>query len=114
LKQVQVHTVHRLESHTDELFGQPSYVLIFADNLSVKIGTSQSPLAPEDNKHWLAVVASDLLALLVAVEPLDRAIDWFGGNVICSSYWYGTTYPCETEHPTQDEPGHSKPPQKRR
>jgi hypothetical protein len=85
LEQVQVYTIHRLESNANEILCEPSDIFVFADNLSVEIGTGQSSFAPKDDKDWFTAVPRFLLRFLVAVKPLDRTIDRLWRHVIANT-----------------------------
>src|SRR5262249_57466384 len=73
VEEVDIHAVHRLDSHADELLGQPGDLGILTDDLPVEVGAGQSALAAEDHEQRLARLARQALALLVAVDPVNLA-----------------------------------------
>ena len=75
LKLIEIHAVHRLNPHADELLGQLGDLIILTDNLPVEIGASRSPFAPEDNEHRLARFFAGTFSFFVVVHPFDLAAD---------------------------------------
>ena len=75
LKLIEIHAVHRLNPHADELLGQLGDLIILTDNLPVEIGARRSPFAPEDNEHRLARFSARSLPFLVVVQPCDFAVN---------------------------------------
>src|SRR5262249_57019096 len=81
LEEVDIHAVHRLDPHADEPIGQLGDLGTLTDDLPVEVGAGQSALAAEDHEQRLARLARQALALRVAVDPVDLAVDRAGrGN----------------------------------
>lgn len=83
LEEVNIHVIHRLNADANELLGQFGDFGILTDNLPVEARACQSPLATEDNKERLAVLARQLLSLGIVVDPWNFAVHGLGYDFCC-------------------------------
>ena len=88
LEQVQVDSVHGLDTYANEPLSQFGDFRILADNLPVEVGTGYSAFTAKNDKQGFSGLTCLLFPCLVAVNPLDLAVhllyrDFFGGDARC-------------------------------
>ena len=88
LEQVQVDSVHGLDTYANELSSQFGDFRVLTDNLPVEVGTGHSAFTAKNDKQWFSGLACLLFSFLVAVNPLDLAVhflyrDFFGCRASC-------------------------------
>src|SRR5207302_392867 len=98
LKQVDVHAVHRLHTHTDKLSSQLGHVGVMTDDLPVEIGASPSPLAAKDDKQRLVIGARELLAIGIAVDPVDSSVHGLRRDRVSAGSWHVCAETNHEEH----------------
>ena len=76
LEQVQVDSVHGLDAYANELSSQFGDFRVLADNLPVEVGAGHSAFTAKDDKEWFSGETRLLSSFLVAVNPLDLAVDF--------------------------------------
>jgi hypothetical protein len=75
LEPIQVNSVHRLNSNTDESFGKFSNLFVVTDNLPVEIRTSRSAFASKNDKQRLIGSTAQSLSFLQVENPFNVAVD---------------------------------------